>query len=144
MNAPHGWQDAIRRVHDESAGLLSVSVIDPLSACALLGATLAGDKEAAILMRAVMSTVTAVERAPRKKPVLCLCCPRAMRPRDPFSICVTTPENGNPSAALGSVICAHCLGDKSTLLARVATALRGLWPDARVVDHVHQAPEVMQ
>ena len=144
MSAPVGWQDAIEQVHNEAAGLLSVNIVDPYCARALLVASFAGDEAAAILMRGVCMVVASVERAPRKKPVLCLCCPRSVHPRDPFSVCVTMPENGNPSTVIGSAICARCLTDKCTLLARVATALKAIWPNARIVGHVHEAPGGVQ
>jgi hypothetical protein len=144
MSAPEGWRDAIRQVHTEAGGMLSVNIVEPSRAHGLMAASLAGDENATRLMRALVLAIEAVHRAPRKRPVLCLCCPRAVRPRDQFTVCVTRPENGNPSMVIGSAICARYFADKSTLIERVATALKEIWPQARLVGHIHEAPERVQ
>ena len=131
MSPLDGWADGIQQIHAEAGGMLSISLIDPARAHALLAASFAGDEAAARLMLGVFSAIETVQRAPRRKPVICLCCPRVVRPRDRFIVCVTMPENGSPSTGISSVLCARCFADKAGLNERVAAALRSIWPDAR-------------
>jgi hypothetical protein len=46
------------------------------------------------------------------------------------------PHRDDASMGVGSGICVRCNGDQSTLMPRVAAALKKLWPDARTIGHV--------
>jgi hypothetical protein len=77
---------------------------------------------------------------PRKKPILCLCCPRAIRLRDQFSIVVTLPGREAPTGAIGSALCQRCASARP-LMPQVVAGLKRIWPGSRAVDldHIHAA-----
>ena len=144
--ARHAWAKALEQANTEAAGLWEASVYLPSDMPLLLGAAIAGDAFALAMARMIGQTANSVYRAPRKKPALCLCCPRAVRKGDAFAICVTVPRRDDPSHAMGSAICMHCMTDEqSTLTAKIVGAMRQhLMPDARAVGHVHDAPGRVQ
>jgi hypothetical protein len=136
MSAPHGWEDGIQQVHTEAGALLDIYVFQPGQNDFLVASAFTGDRLAARLTKAILQTVAQIHGAPRKTPALCLCCPRAVRRGDRFAISIIMPHRDDASMGVGSGICARCNGDQSTLMPRVAAALKKLWPDARTIDHV--------
>jgi hypothetical protein len=144
MSAHDGWAAGLQQVHAEAGGLLDVHVIEPSRVTELLFASLGGDDTATRLLRAAISTLANVHQAPRKRPALCLCCPRAIRHRDQFIVCITIPRRDNPSMGIGSAICAKCFADPTKLMTRIVEALKQMWPEVRPIGHVHEAPEAVQ
>lgn len=144
MSAPLGWEDGIRKVDTEGAGAFDIHVLARPLPHDLMLAALSGDAVAVGLLQAVASTVDSIGKAPRKKPALCLCCPRAVRKADQYVVCITTPHRDDPSMAIGSVICAKCWADQERISERIIEAMRAVWPDARPLDHMHDAPRGVQ
>jgi hypothetical protein len=139
MTALAAWESGIRAVHAESGGLLQIHVFAPGDVGALLADALMGDATAGRLFRAINNSIKQIGAAPRRKPVLCLCCPRAIRLRDQFSIVVTVPHHEAPTRALGSALCQRCTVAPEPLMPRVVTGLRRIWPEVRAIDHIHAA-----
>jgi hypothetical protein len=133
------WRTGIQTVHNEAAGLLNVDIVDALAGAGLMSDALRGDSEAAALILAVTQAAARIKQAPRQKPALCICCPRAVR-----RVCagtvfgVATPAVANPTGAIGFVFCDRCASDRDTLAAKAAEGLRRIWPDLRPVVVTHQ------
>jgi hypothetical protein len=128
------WRDAIQRVNDSAAGVLDVSIINATTGAMLMADALRGDQEAATLILAVSQAATRIKQAPRKKPALCICCPRSVR-----RICsdtvfgVASPSVPNPDGVIGFVFCDRCAGTPDALAAKAAEGLRRIWPDLRLI-----------
>ena len=132
------WRAGVQRVHDESGGLLDVDIIDAAAGVALLTAAALGDCGAAALLQSVTQAAARIKHAPRRKPALCMCCPRAIKritSRTVFGI--ATPSIATPTGAIGFVFCDHCAADAATLPAKAAEGLRRIWPDLRPVVVTH-------
>jgi hypothetical protein len=118
---------------------LDIYVFRPGQNDFLVAAALTGDRLAARLMKAILQTVAQIHEAPRKRPALCLCCPRTVRRGDRFAVSIIMPHRDDASMGIGSGICARCNGDQSTLTPRVTAALKTIWPGLRPIGHVHEA-----
>jgi hypothetical protein len=141
MNTSHdgrAWRDGVQAVNDEAAGLLDVNIIDAVSGAELLANAALGDREAAALLLAVTQAAARIKQAPRRKPALCICCPRAVKRLSSATVFgVAVPATANPSGAIGFVFCDRCAGDRDTLAAKAAEGLRRIWPDLRPVAVTH-------
>jgi hypothetical protein len=125
-------------IHREAAGMLALNIVRPGDALNLVVASLEGDPEATRLLRAVRDTVARVESAPKRKPMLCGCCPRALRGSG-FVICVAIPDRDSPTNGLAFALCEHCSRDDTALVGKASSALRTIWPDLRPVTVTHPA-----
>jgi hypothetical protein len=133
------WESGIRAVHTEAGGLLHVHVFAPSDVGKLLADALMGDATAGHLFQTVNRSVEQIGAVPRKKPILCLCCPRAIRLRDQFSIVVALPHHEAPTRALGSALCQRCAVPPGVLPRVVAALKQRIWPELRAIDHIHAA-----
>lgn len=137
-NSDSTWRHGIQSVNDESAGLLDISIIDGASGTALLVAALHGKYEAAVLLKAVTQAAGRVKQAARRKPALCICCPRTIKRITATTVFgIATPSIASPTGAIGFVFCDRCAEDPTTLPAKAANGLRGIWPDLRPVVITH-------
>jgi hypothetical protein len=132
------WRDGIQAVNDEAAGVLDVSIIDYLAGAVLMANAALGDHESAALLLAVRQAATRIKQAPRRKPALCICCPRAIKRLTAETVFgVATPAIANPTGAIGFVFCDKCAADRTTLTAKAAEGLRRIWPDLRPIEITH-------
>jgi hypothetical protein len=127
-----GDKPDLMAIHHEAAGVLALNIIRPGDALNLVVASLEGGREATRLLRAVCDIVARVESAPRKKPMLCGCCPRPLRGSG-FVICVAVPDRDSPTNGLAFALCEHCSRDDTALLGKASSALRTIWPDLRPI-----------
>ncbi len=130
--------DTIQRVHAEAGGLLELLVFQSTDAPELILDALAGSAEAKQTLRHIKAVVGSVRAAPRRKPMLCAACPRALR-GGVFSIVIARPACDDPTRGLGLAICPRCGPDRDTAHAAAAVALRRIWPDLRPVTITHPA-----
>jgi hypothetical protein len=134
------WAAGMQHVNDEAAGLFNVNIIDAATGAELLAGAMAGDREAATLLDAVRQAVAQVNQAPRKRPSLCMCCPRPVKRITPATVFgVALPAVSAPSTAIGFVFCDRCGAGGSDLLAKAAEGLRRIWRDLRPVAITHPA-----
>lgn len=132
------WRQGVQSVNDESAGLLDVSIVDGASGSALLAAALNSDYEAAVLLKSVAQAAARVKQAARRKPALCICCPRTIKRITAATVFgIATPSIASPTGAIGFVFCDRCAEDPATLPAKAAVGLRRIWPDLRPVVITH-------
>lgn len=129
------WEEGIRAFDEESGGLMSLVVIDPSEAVALVAAALIGDPTAGRLVTAMRQTIRHIERAPRKAPALCLTCPVSLHRK--FLVCLGVPEKTGPENCIGAGVCLKCAADRAALLPKIVEAFRAIWPSGRVVSVTH-------
>lgn len=125
-------------IHREAGGVLALNIVRPGDALNLVVASLGGDAEATRLLRAVCDTVARVESAPKRKPMLCGCCPRALRGSG-FVICVAIPDRDAPTNGLAFALCENCSRDDAALREKASSALRTIWPDIRTIEITNPA-----
>jgi len=136
--ADRAWLDGIQKVNDEAAGLMDVTIIDADAGREMLVDAALGNYEAAIMLQAVRQAAARIKQAPRNKPALCICCPRAIRRLTPGTVFgLAVPATASPSGAIGFVFCDRCAVDRSTLAAKATRGLRRIWPGLRPVEITH-------
>jgi hypothetical protein len=135
-NETDALRAGIQNIRDEAGGALRLYAVGPEHAAGLLADSLLGDVEAMRVMRGVLDTVQRIEAAPRRKPMLCACCPRALRGSG-FIVCLMMPERDAPTTALGFGICERCGQDEAALPTKAADALKNIWPDLRPIAITH-------
>ena len=126
-------------IQAEAGGLLELVVVTPDDGLGYISAALAGDLEAARILRAISAAGVKIDSAPRRKPALCACCPRPIRKASSFAFVLALPKNGNPANALSMAVCSRCAVEPAEIQAKAVMALRKLWPDIRPVTITHQA-----
>ncbi len=131
--ALHAGVEAVTR---ESGGLVELLVVRPTDIPDLLADVLLGDAEATGIFRMVSDTVTRIETAPKRAPMLCVACPRALRKG--YAICVAIPAKDNPRQAIALAVCPRCGdNDRATISAKASEGLKKSWPDLRPVAQTH-------
>ena len=136
--------DCIRRIAAEGGGLFDIYVfqLEQIDAL-LLAAFVGGDAAAKRLIRPVANAAARIFSAPRKKPALCLTCPRPVRGRTAVcSFCriATARRRGSVAACVRGAQPWR----QRVLSARVQTAVRRIWPNARTIGRVSEGPGVVQ
>lgn len=135
-------ESAVRAISEESAGLIRTYFIGPQEGASLLVASALGDAWCTSMLGAVAHCMQRVANAPKRSPVLCLCCPRPVRHVPDVIFCVVVPEVGHPNQALGCVICPACAREPG-LNARALKGLRAVWPQIRQIE-VSPGPVTVQ
>jgi hypothetical protein len=119
MTTDTTWCDGVRAIQNEVGGALIVSIVTAPQGVQLVAASMLGDPEALILLRAIIDAGSWIRRAPRNKPVLCACCPRAVRPITPRTASgVAAPAIDRPGRALGFAFCDACGERPGELMAK--------------------------
>lgn len=130
--APDPWADAIRRVHDQAAGILHVVVIERDDVPGLLARAMLGDAEATRLAHVLTRALERIAGAPRRRPAMCACCPRPLKDGR-FSIAVALPARDDATQGLALAVCRDCATGRVAVEAAATKALRCLWPAARPI-----------
>lgn len=129
-------QEGVQRVNDEAGGVLSLQVIQRGDMPALISDALAGSGEAMELLRLVRETMDGIQAAPRRKPMLCGCCPKALR-NGRFSVVLAKPDRADASQGIAMMICAKCGPSYGAIQAAALVALRRIWPNCRPIAITH-------
>ena len=129
-------QDGVQRVNDEAAGLLTLLVVRRADLPGLMLDALGGSDKAVQLLQQALDTATAIEAAPRRQPMLCARCPRALRGRQ-YAVVIARPACDDPSTGLALAVCPKCGPDLATIQAAAHVALRRIWPGLREVTITH-------
>ena len=117
----------------ESGGILQISLVTAAKAEALILGAALGDDYSAGLLRAASECAKRIRSAPKRKPMLCLCCPAEIRLLPSVAFVVAMPHTDQPHQALGAALCPRCAA-KSDPLTEAVHALRAIWPDLRPFD----------
>ncbi len=129
-------RDGIQRVSDEAGGLLDLQVVQRTDLPALILNALAGSSEAAQTLRLVNDTVANIQAAPRRKPMLCGCCPRTLR-GGRYAVIIARAACDDPTQGLAMAICTKCGPDFGAIQAKATVALARIWPNVRPVAVTH-------
>ncbi len=131
--------ETLRQLNREAAGLLRLEIIRPQDIFGLSCAIFAGDGSAFARLTAVHQSGDRIRRQARKKPIVCLCCPRSIRnPRAVLALLF--PASDAASMAVASALCDRCSAvDNATLMARAAAAYQQVWPGLRCIEMTHLA-----
>lgn len=129
-------QDGVQRVNDEAGGLLELQVIQRTDLPALMLDALAGSSEAAQTLRLANDAVAGIQAAPRRRPMLCGCCPRALR-GGRYAVVLARPARDDAAQPLAMAICTKCGPDFGAIQAAATVALRRIWPDLRPITITH-------
>lgn len=124
------WASGIARISAEAAGLVEVQVVTREDMPELLAHAMLGDPEAMHLGRLVCDALGRIERAPKRRPMLCGSCPRALR-RGRYSLAFAVPRRDAPQEALSLAICEVCATDHAGVVDKAHAALKRVWPDLR-------------
>ncbi len=128
----------ILAVSAESGGAIHVTIVTPETGVELIALAALGNAEAAMLLRAVVGAANWIKRAPRQKPVLCMCCPRPVRLVTGATVFgVAAPAKESPVQAIGFAFCDRCGERPTELLGKAAAGLRRIWPDLREIAVTH-------
>ena len=116
----------------ESGGMVELIVVRPADMPGLLGDVLLGDAQATGIFRMVVDTIKRVDAAPKRAPMLCVSCPRALRKG--YAICIAIPAKDDALA-----VCPRCGGDLAAIKAKATEGLKKFWPDLRSIEQTHTA-----
>ena len=129
------WSAGISAVHIESGGVMRLCLVNPSEQGEILFAAMAGDPLARCLRRLIKPTTFQIKLAPRRKPALCLVCPRPIRKiQDIGTYVFVLPEVQSPVHAIGTAVCAKCAEGGDLLDRAMAAFQRHLWGDIRRID----------
>ncbi len=132
------WRKGVQQVHDESGGVLDITIVDAVTAAALLIAASLGDTEASAILYAVAQSARDVRQAPRRLPALCVCCPRAVKRISANTVFgVAAASAPKPTGGIGFVFCEKCSKDRASLVAKAVDGLRHIWPSLRSIKITH-------
>jgi hypothetical protein len=129
--------DCVRIINKEAGGVLSLYVVYPEDAPALLAKALTGDVDAGRLLTLVPNITKRIPRAPRRAPGLCGHCSTPIRSW--FALAVVIPECNDPSQGLAVGLCRKCTADREDVYQKATEAMRGVWPTARPITVTHTA-----
>lgn len=128
------WTSDIQNIQDQAGGLLELHIIRDSDVTDLLLRSIMGDAEASRLVSTNLSARKQVATAPRKRPMLCACCPRPLLRHTPFAVIVATPNWEDFAKCLTLGVCQKCAVELDDIHARAMEALKRIWPDARPID----------
>jgi hypothetical protein len=125
--------DGIKAIQQEADGVLGIDVVRQRDMLDLIMCCASGDANALTLLRAVNDTLTNIGNAPRRRPMLCGCCPRSLLDGD-FAVVIASPERDDRKQALALAICTACAVTVPAITAKAAEVLRKIWPDLRHIE----------
>jgi hypothetical protein len=126
----------LQKMQAESGGVASLFVVRPCDAARLVACALAGNSEAAAVLQAVSRALDGIQRAPRRRPMLCASCPRPLR-HGRYAVAVAIPDSGEASQALALAVCTRCATDPAEIGQKAFAGFRRFWPDARTIQISH-------
>ena len=125
--------EGIQQFQDECSGLLTLNIVQPADLPHVVADAASGDAEAGQLLQQVITVMDNIRSASRKRPALCVACPRPLRPDVGFAVVVAIPACDDPRAGLALAICTRCGPDRASITAKAAVGLRRIWPDLRPI-----------
>ena len=135
---PVTWADAIRQVHDEAAGVLSIVIVRQQDVMHLALDALAGDDASVTLLRQVNDCLSRIGAAPAQSRTQCGCCGSDLA-AGRFAIVIASPDTSDFTAGLGMAICRRCGSTVGAIKAAACQALRAIWPGLRPGTVTHPA-----
>ena len=137
LGSKEALRAGVEAISAESGGMVELVVVRPADVPGLLGDVLLGDAQATGIFRMVFDTIKRVEAAPKRAPMLCVACPRALRKG--YAVCIAIPAKDDPRQVLALAVCPRCGGDLAAIKAKATEGLRKFWPDLRSIEQTHAA-----
>ena len=119
--------EEMQAVADEAGGILDVALVRLSDLDDLLARTLLGSLTAARLLMGAVDTMTIIDKAPKRNPMLCACCPRKL-PGPGYTVALAIPLKEDPQNHIAFAICHRCGTSYEELRPRIAEALRRMFP----------------
>jgi hypothetical protein len=118
----------MRKVHDEAAGVIEIRIFDSLTD-----------------MPARFAAAEWAQRVANNNAPLCLCCDHEWRSlaKPPAAFVTATPARPDAKHLLAMGLCKPCAAQPDRM-ARIATALKQIWPGWRRLAWPHRAPGGVQ
>jgi hypothetical protein len=123
----------LTKINEESAGIVDFFFIDPETCGALVSEAEEGVWEAVRLMRCTVQLLDAVENATADDPMLCSCCPAALKISD-LVVCIALPSNDAATMGAGMGFCRACVRRLGSARAVTVVAARLMWPKSRLIE----------
>jgi hypothetical protein len=116
----------------EADGIYRLHIVPPSTGRQIFEHAASGDAYSFGLALGLVQSLDRIRTAPPGSGAVCLVCPAILCADDPITFILTVANIDMPSTALGAALCPRC-GALPNLHARVATALRRVWPDLRPI-----------
>jgi len=126
----------IEKLQANSGGVVDVQIITQQNVPGLIQRAMAGDWDAACTLEAVDHALGKIQNAPKRKPMLCGCCPQPLR-AGKYAIVVAKGADDMAGQALTLAICDRCGHVHGAAQAAASTALRRIWPNSRPITVTH-------
>jgi len=137
MTAAHKeWAASVRRIHDEAAGAITLSIVMVDDMPALRGFAAAGDPQACQIVQAIHQSLIGIIQAPRGQRRECAACTRPLR-GGRFNFAIAIPHRDSPSAGLALAICTACATTTDAVQEKAMAALAPIWRDLRPITITH-------
>ncbi len=126
--------EAFRR---QTGGLIEIGLVMPGMLPNIRAAAAAGDDRALMLQQSANAVRRQVAAAPRKRPVLCSCCPQPLASAR-YAVCVAIPGGQHrPSHGITFGVCRRCGDTEPAVHSAAIKALQILWPETRPITITH-------
>ena len=134
--APENWITTVRRIQDEAAGAIELTVVMLEDMPALRGLAGAGDPQAYQIVQAVHQSLIGIVQAPHGQRRECAACTRPLK-GGRFNFAIAIPHRDDPSAGLALAICTRCATTADAVRKKATAALAPIWRDLRPVVVTH-------
>lgn len=130
------WSATVRRIQDEAAGAITLTVVMLEDMPALRSLAGDGDPQARQIVHLVYQSLLGIVRAPPDQHRECAACGRPLR-RGRFNFAVALPHRDDPSTGLALAICTACANTPDAVQEKATEALAPIWRDLRPVAVTH-------
>ncbi len=136
--APENWTASVRRVQDDAAGAVTLTVVMIEDMPMLRGLAGADEPQAHQIVQAVRQSLIGIVQAPRGQRRECAACTRPLK-GGKFNFAIAIPHRDDPSAGLALAICTKCATTADAVQKKAMAALGPVWRDLRPVAVTHPA-----
>jgi hypothetical protein len=128
------FAEGVAQFNREAGGLLHLEIILQKDHHLVLKAACDGDPLAFSRMQALLESRYMIRNMARKKPAVCLTCPRSIH--DPnASLALLVPATNAATVAICSALCEKCSKYEPEIITKLAaSAFRAAWPSLQCVE----------
>lgn len=124
----------LSELQEAAHGIVDIRYVDLEAAGALLIAAAMGDHQSLQIVKGIGKVMVWMKKQPRKKPALCLCCPREIRTETDICgfVLISVPENQTAPFSV-SAICDACAIETGRDDKVLSAIQKHIWPNARII-----------